>query len=187
MRIANKLLTAAGLLAVSLAPAAAELRRGAEVKAERALEGDVMALTGERRLRLAGVLAPRAGDRGSEREIAGAVAAARAALDRLARGKTLTLWHADLAEDRHGRILAYARTADGMWLQDELLRLGQARVFTQPGIAERVEEMLKLEGEARAARRGLWALAAYAVRGDGEAGRFTESFQLVEGRVRSSI
>src|SRR5262249_20973720 len=98
-------------------------------------------------------------------------------------GKTLTLWHSDLAEDRHGRIFAHARTADGTWLADELLRLGHARVFTQPGAAERTAAMLKLEAEARVARRGLWALAAFAVRNDEEAGRFTDSFQCVEGRV----
>jgi endonuclease YncB( thermonuclease family) len=185
MPIANAVLTAAALLAASLAPGAAagELRRGADVRAERALEGDTLALVGGRTLRLAGVLAPRASDRGPEREIARANAAARAALDHLARGKTLALWHAALAEDRHGRILAHARAADGPGLQDELLRLGHARVFTQPGAAERAPEMLALEAGARAARRGLWSLAAYAVRADAEAGRHTEAFQLVEGRV----
>jgi endonuclease YncB( thermonuclease family) len=164
-------------------PAAGELRRGAEVKAERALDGDTLALAGGRTLRLAGILAPKTAERGREREVAGAAAAARAALDRLSAGKTLTLWHGDLAEDRYGRLFAYARTAAGLWLQDELVRLGHARVFTQPAAAERVKEMLALEGEARAAKRGLWSLASYAVRGDEEAGRFTETFQLVEGRV----
>jgi endonuclease YncB( thermonuclease family) len=164
-------------------PAAGELRRGVAVKAERALGGDTLALEGGRVLRLAGVLAPRAADRARGRESAAAAAAAREALDRLARGKALVLWHGDLAEDRHGRLFAHAHTAEGAWLADELLRHGHARVFTQPGGAERAAEMLKLEGEARAARRGLWALPAYAVRGDEEAGRHTDSFQIVEGRV----
>jgi endonuclease YncB( thermonuclease family) len=181
---ALKILLTAVALAVSAAPAVAgELRRGADVVAERVLDGDTLALAGGRVLRLAGVLAPKSGDRERDREIGEAAAAARDALGRLAAGKTLTLWHGDLAEDRHGRVFAHARTAEGLWLADELLRLGHARVFTQPGDAERAPEMLTLEAEARAARRGLWALAAYAVRGDEEAGRFTESFQLVEGRV----
>ncbi len=188
MRVLNNVLTAVAVAfsatgTPGAATAADELRRGVEVTAERALDGDTVALADGRVLRLAGVLAPKPADRGGAREIAAAVANARAALDRLARGQALTLWHGDLAEDRHGRIFAFARTADGRWLQDELLRLGQARVFTQPGAAERAHEMLKLEAEARADRRGLWALAAYAVRGDEEAGRFTDSFQLVEGRV----
>ena len=44
-------------------------------------------------------------------------------------------------------------------------------------------EMLALEDAARVARRGLWRDAAYAVRRPVEAGRFIESFQLVEGTI----
>jgi endonuclease YncB( thermonuclease family) len=186
MRFPNNVLTAAAAIvaaAIFYGSAAAELRRGAEVVAEHALDGDTLALAGGRALRLAGILAPKAADRGREREIAEAMSAARAALERLARGKTLALWHGDLAEDRHARIFAYAQTAEGLWLQDELLRLGHARVFSQPGDAERAAAMLKLEAEARIARRGLWARSAYRVLGDGEAGRFVDSFQIVEGRV----
>jgi endonuclease YncB( thermonuclease family) len=190
MRVFNNALravsVAAAIAAALSAPAAGEFRRGANVTAESALEGDTLALAGGRVLRLAGVLAPRKGDRaagGREREIAEAAAAARAALDRLARGKVLALWQAEPAEDRHGRIVAHARLPDGAWLANELLRLGHGRVFTQPGAAERASELLKIEAEARAARRGLWALGAYAVRGDAEAARFTDSFQIVEGRV----
>lgn len=186
--IKNALTTALMLAAVPIASAAGELRRGAEVTAERALDGDTLALAGGRMLRLAGVLAPKSAERGRERdrgarEIADAAAAARHALERLARGKSLTLWHGGLAEDRHGRVFAHARTAEGVWLADELLRLGHARVFTQAEDADRAAAMLKLEAEARAARRGLWALAAFAVRTDEEAGRFSDSFQIVEGRV----
>lgn len=184
MRYLHKILIAAAVAAASIPAAAGELRRGAEVSVERALGGDTLALAGGRVLRLAGVLAPRPGDaRGHAREVAAAAAAARDALDRLARGRSLVLWQGALAEDRHGRIVAQARTPEGAWLADEMLRLGHARVFTQPEAAERAAEMLKREAEARAAKRGLWALAAYAVRGDEEADRFTDSFQIVEGRV----
>lgn len=182
--IKNALTTALMLAAIPIASASGELRRGAEVTVERALDGDTLALAGGRVLRLAGVLAPKSAerDRGA-REIADAAAAARHTLERLARGKSLTLWHGGLAEDRHGRVFAHARTAEGVWLADELLRLGHARVFTQAEDADRAAAMLKLEAEARAARRGLWALAAFAVRTDEEAGRFADSFQIVEGRV----
>ena len=172
-------------LAVSIgaAPARADWRDGGEAVVERALDGDTLALSGSRVLRLAGVLAPKAADRGPERTVEAAAEAGRAALDRLARGKQIRLWMGSAAQDRHGRLVAYAKTADGQWLQDEMLRLGHARVLTLPGAAERAGEMLKLEAEARAARRGLWALSAYAVRADSEAGRFADSFQIVEGRV----
>lgn len=184
LRFAAALAAASALLAG--APAAAELRAGDEVLAERALDGDTLALAGGQVLRLAGILAPKATDRamaGAERQVAAAAEAARAALDGLARGRKFRLHFGVAREDRHGRLVALAQNADGAWLQDEILRLGHARVFTQAGGAGRAPQMLKIEAEARARRRGLWALAAYAVRADTEAGRFTDSFQLVEGRV----
>jgi len=46
-----------------------------------------------------------------------------------------------------------------------------------------VAEMLALEAEARSARRGLWRESFYAIRQAEEAGRYIESFQLVEGTI----
>jgi endonuclease YncB( thermonuclease family) len=162
---------------------AADLRHGDVVMAERALGGDVVALRNGERLRLAGILAPHAGDRGKPRAVAAAAAAARAELDALVRGRSLRLRQKSEARDRYGRIRAEAALADGRILADEMLRRGYARVFATPDAAGRLAAMLALEREARAARRGLWALAAYAVRRDTEAGRYTDSYQLVEGTV----
>jgi len=187
MALATRLAAALAALSAVLggASAAAETRGAGEVTAERALDGDALALAGGRVLRLAGILAPKRTDAGAEREVADAADAARLALDGLARGRKLRLVFGATREDRHGRLVAQAQDegAGGAWLQGEMLRLGHARVFTQAGAAERAGEMLKIEAEARAARRGLWALAAYAVRADAVAGRHTDSFQLVEGRV----
>jgi hypothetical protein len=47
-----------------------------------------------------------------------------------------------------------------------------------------IPEMLALERRARSARRGIWRRGFYAIRSDGDAGRFIGSFQLVEGRIR---
>jgi endonuclease YncB( thermonuclease family) len=167
-------------------PARAEDKGGETVSVERAVDGDTLALAGGGVLRLAGILAPKRGDRASgpraEREVAAAAEAAQAALDALARGQKLRLVFGALREDRHGRRLAQVRDESGRWLQDELLRQGHARVFTAGGAA-RAAEMLKIEDEARTARRGIWALPAYAVRADDEAGRHADSFQIVEGRV----
>jgi len=171
---------------ISGAVARAEDKGAEAVTAERALDGDTLALAGGGVLRLAGILAPKAGDRAysarAGREVAAAAEAARAALDNLARGRKLRLVFGAAREDRHGRRLAQVQAENGVWLQGEMLRLGQARVFTAGGAA-RADEMLKIEAEARSAGRGLWAMSAYAVRDDGEAGRFADSFQIVEGRV----
>jgi hypothetical protein len=45
-----------------------------------------------------------------------------------------------------------------------MVRQGAARVRTYPDNSRRVRQLLKLEDEARAARRGLWGLDDYRVR-----------------------
>jgi endonuclease YncB( thermonuclease family) len=174
---------AALLIFAPVAAAEDGLAPAGTVSARRALDGDTLELADGQRLRLAGILAPKVGDAGAAREVAAIAAAATAALETLAAGTDITLLAANPARDRHGRLLAHARTAGGAWLQDELLRRGLARVFTQPGLATRSAAMLALEGEARAARRGLWALASYAVLGAEEAQRGQDRFAVVEGRV----
>ncbi len=166
-------------------PAAAEegLRRHFDVVAERAIDGDTLALRDGRALRLAGVLAPKPGDTGLAKDIAAIARTAADDLASLARGNTLQLFIGEIERDRHGRLIAQARLADGRWLQDELLRRGLARVFTQPGLAARATAMLAAENAARAARRGLWALPSYAVIGAAEAGRAYDRFAIVEGTV----
>lgn len=69
-----------------------------------------------------------------------------------------------------------------------MLRRGLARVYTFPDNRLLAREMLKAEAEARAARRGIWALDYYAVR-DAQAladrhGPVPDGFFLVRGTVR---
>ena len=91
--------------------------------------------------------------------------------------------------DRHGRLLAQAWLAaadstKGVWLQEMLLTQGLARVASTDDARALVPELLRIEAQARAARRGLWADPAYRVRTPADAGDALDSFQIVEGRVR---
>ena len=69
----------------------------------------------------------------------------------------------------------------------ELVRQGWARVYTFPDNRQFARELLAVEQEARAARRGMWADATYAVRptDPGKLERDVGTFQIVEGRVVS--
>lgn len=156
-------------------PAIAGTVRVAEV-----LDGDTLRLDDGRVLRLSGIEAPKPSADG-RRTLADA---ATKTLRDLAEGRALDL-AVDVPEDRHGRVLARARRDDGLWLQDELLRRGLARVHTRPDARARAAEMLAAEAEARAAGLGLWATRAYAVRpADAQAlARDIDSFQVIEGRV----
>ncbi len=186
MTVLKIALTAAALGVLPLANVQADesLRPMGPIVATRALDGDTLVLADGRMLRLAGVVAPKINDRDSSSDIQAIAAAAAAELARLAvAGADIVAFADALAEDRHGRMLLHLRSANGAWLQDQLLERGFARVLTLPGAAARAQAMLTAEAAARAARRGLWALPVYAIRQDREAGRHTDSFQLVEGRV----
>jgi len=81
--------------------------------------------------------------------------------------------------------LAHLHTADGLWVQAELLSRGLARVNSYSDNRAMLAELLLFERQARAARRGIWALPRYAVRSVKETPKFLNSFQIVEGRVKS--
>ncbi|MDH5748139.1 MAG: thermonuclease family protein [Rhodospirillales bacterium] len=153
-------------------------------------DGDTLILDrtveGSNEVRLVGIQAPKLplGRKGFKAwPLAGA---AKAELEKLVLGKRLTLSFGGAPMDRHGRLLAHLHDEDGRWVQGELLRLGLARVYSFPDNRARVADMLKLEAEARAQRRGIWALRFYEVRtAETVAGGFN-TFQLVEGRVRDT-
>jgi micrococcal nuclease len=60
------------------------------------------------------------------------------------------------ARDQYGRLLAYVWVGDLM-VNAELVRLGYAQVMTVPPNVRHQALFVKLQREARAAGRGLWA------------------------------
>lgn len=60
------------------------------------------------------------------------------------------------SRDRYGRLLAYVWVGDVM-VNAELVRLGFAQVMTVPPNVRHQALFVKLQRDARAARRGLWA------------------------------
>lgn len=117
---------------------------------------------------------------------------AKDALAEIALGKKLVLSFGGVRRDRYGRWLAHLHVMDGdtpgLWVQGEMLRRGLARVYSFPDNRALVPEMLALEREARAARRGIWALPYYAILGTdpGVLKPLRNSFQVIEGRVANA-
>lgn len=107
------------------------------------------------------------------------------ALETLALNQSVTMRFGGAKMDRHGRHLAHLFLNDGTWLQGRMLQRGMARVYSFPDNRALVNEMHTLEREARNANRGIWAHPFYALRAaTPEAlGRFTGTFQVIEGRV----
>jgi endonuclease YncB( thermonuclease family) len=113
-------------------------------------------------LRLAGL----AGLAHAGEETAARLAARRAGaeLERLVRGKTITV--ETLGEDRYGRHVALVAVAgdSGASVQEQLLQRGHALVAGRPGHPGCAGRFLAAERGARAAGLGLWAVSSYLIR-----------------------
>ena len=116
----------------------------------------------------------------------------RQAIERLSSltvGKDVTLHVREPKEDRYGNIRSQVFvTQDGreVWLQDLMLREGLARVVIAPDRPECARDLYAAEDTARAARAGLWALSAYAVRTPDNLGGDLGTFQIVDGVVKNA-
>ncbi len=155
------------------------------------IDGETLKLADGRTVRLIGAKAPmpplglRADDPWPF------VEEAKDALTRLAAGKAVELRYGGAKTDRHGYALAQAFVVEGgerLWLQQEMVRQGLARVYSFADNRACVKELLAEEAGAREKRLGLWASSLYRVESAENVerlGRLTESYQLVEGRVAS--
>ncbi|MEJ0025572.1 MAG: thermonuclease family protein [Rhizomicrobium sp.] len=158
----------------------AEIAGGQLLRVER--NGAVI-LTDGRATHLEGIrLAAGAADRAPQAFADQAISAILA----MARKAPLTLTAVPPKEDRYDRIRGQLFAGDGTWVQLALLRKGLARVALAPDRTECFTELYEAEAEARAARAGLWAVPAYAVRTPDTVGRDTGTFQIVEGTVRNA-
>jgi endonuclease YncB( thermonuclease family) len=169
------------LVAAGAGAAAAERPEGPIAVAE-VIAGDLARLADGCIVRLAGIRVPAAGDRESAAERFAALA--RAELGALLDRQVVTLTAAEAPYDRYGRLVAQVERADGVWLQGALLERGLAQVQTRPGETARAGEMLALEQDARAARRGLWAEPAFMAQDAAALDNSPGRFRIVRGRVQ---
>ena len=114
-----------------------------------------------------GLLAPNADDDGGRSAADQIAAAALARLIESAVGQTVRLEALTESPDRWKRILAdvYLQKS-GVWLQQQMLRDGLARIGACPlGGVDRLKMLRDAEADARQARRGLWRIGANQIRG----------------------
>lgn len=178
------------LLLLLAAPARADgpddLIAGPSGRVVEVIDGDTVRILGHAAdVRLVGVQAPKL-PLGRKGFAAWPLAEeARAALADLVEGRTVTLRLGESPRDRNGRTLAHLVRDDGLWVQGELLRRGWARVYTFSDNRRLIADMRAAETEARAAKRGIWTRAFYAVRPADPMALRTDigTFQIVAGRV----
>ena len=141
--------------AVGAAPAAEQ--QATTGKVAKCFDGDTIKLTDRRTVRLAGIDAPEM-DHGKQKPQYFAREATEQ-LTRLAQGKEVRLVAVDAkGKDHYGRIVADVILPDGHSLSDTMVRNGAAFVYPHTEQSAHFQERLrKLQHEAIAARRGMWA------------------------------
>lgn len=137
------------LMAVSALPARPQ-PGGLTMAVRAVLDGDTIRIGG-RRVSLLGIKAPRLGDWYNSEPFA------REARDRLS--SLVMLRYVRLEYDGQQRGRAYVFTEDGVFVNAEIVRAGLARVTGRPTV-KRLDALRAAEAEARAARRGIWSVAA---------------------------
>jgi endonuclease YncB( thermonuclease family) len=155
------------------------------------IDGETLKLTDGRIVRLVGAKAPMPplGWRGEDPWPF--VEDAKRALKGLASGRQVELGFVGRRNDRHDHLLAQVfldRGGERLWVQREMVARGLARVYSFADSRACALELLPIESEARAKRRGIWGSSAYRVVDalDLERlGRLIHSYQLVEGKVVS--
>src|SRR3990170_495156 len=153
------------------------------------IDGETLQLTDGRTVRLIGAKAPMPplGWRGDDPWPL--VDEAKVALESLASGKEVELRFGGRRTDRHGHLLAQVFVVSGgtrLWLPEELVAKGLARVYSFPDSRACIAELMAREREARAKRLGVWGSSAYRIESALDVkrlGRLMHSYQLVEGRV----
>ncbi len=118
---------------------------------------------------------------------------AKNALFNLTHNKTVELRYGGKERDRYDRALAqvFLPGQDGapdLWVQEEMVRLGFARVYTWPDTWQDANALFAAERDARADKRGIWGHSYYAIRSPepNALAQDVDSFQIVEGIITSS-
>ena len=175
------------VLFLTLVSGASALDVGGVARVVQVVDGDTVMLGtpvfGANQVRLVGIQAPKLplGRDGFKKwPLAGE---AKAALERLTLGHVVELRFGGRRMDRYGRLLAHLYVDGETWVQGTMLNDGMARVYSFPDNRSLAPEMLKAEAAARAARGGMWALTAYAIRPVVETPGLIGGFYLVEGGV----
>jgi endonuclease YncB( thermonuclease family) len=173
------------LLPASAADLPAGLAEDGTGRVVEVIDGDTVRLDDGVEVRLVGLQAPKLPLGRPDFPVWPLAEEARAALETLLLGESVTLAYGGRRIDRHGRRLAHLFLADGTWVQAAVLSVGMARVYSFADNRAAVPDLLAFEGAARAAGRGIWADPWYAIRDVDGIEADLDSFQLVEGRVVS--
>lgn len=187
------LISGAALAFTSLGLRVPDLIAGETGQLRSVMDGDTLYLDSGLKVRLSAIQAPKLplGRKGFESWPLGEES--KATLKKLTTGKTLQLYYGGERRDRYDRALAqiYSLNSKGqkdIWLQEEMVRLGMARVYTWPDTFQDSNKLYAAEIKARDAKRGIWNDDYYRIRGPepNALAQDIDSYQIVQGVITSA-
>ena len=171
------------------AAAGCALTKSERLKVRSVVDGDTLVLDDGREVRLVGTQAPKLPLGRKNFPTWPLAPEAADKLGAMTSGQMVTLKYGGARIDRHGRVLAHLFLDDGTWVQRAMVAAGLARFYSFADNRECASELLAAEHDARATRRGIWAVPYYDIRmAEDVAGldKRVGTFQLVEGRVHDA-
>jgi endonuclease YncB( thermonuclease family) len=178
------------IAASAMAAGACEaLRDGPRATVTAVRDGDTVLLDTGAEVRLVGTQAPKLPLGREDFETWPMAGEAQQALEEIVLRQKVILRYGGEDTDRHGRILAqvFVVSADReVWVQEEMLSAGMARVYSFPDNRSCLAELLAAEGRARAMKLGIWTDPYYSVRRADRPEALLDrigQYELVEGRV----
>ena len=131
------------------------VKDGHDYHVTRVIDGDTVVLNSGERLRYIGIDTPELRHR--NKNIRQMAEIARKYNEDLVLGQGIMLEYDAEVRDKYGRLLAYVFLKDGTFVNAELIQRGYALIMTIPPNVTYAELFLRLQQEAREARRGFWS------------------------------
>ncbi len=137
-----------------------DLLAGESGQVARVIDGDSFVLASGLNVSLSAIQAPKF-ERVGEFTTWPLANEARETLWALVAGKTVKLYYGGDNRDRYDRAIAQVHILDEngkprVWLQEELVKTGMARVYSWQGYRQDIDALYRAETEARRAKRGIW-------------------------------
>lgn len=144
--------------------ACADLTPGITAQVVAVTDGDTVILDSGDKVRLIGLQAPKLPLGRPDFDPWPLADEAKAKLEELSLGQTVDVRYGGAERDRHGRVLGHMFIGDDeIWAQQEMLRVGMARVYSFADNRSCLEQLYRAEAVARAERAGIWADEFYTI------------------------
>lgn len=178
-----------GLVSCSPPSPLPDMQAGETGRVTKIIDGDGLILDSGQRVRLISITAPVLSPRDGLPEAYSGESAR--ILEDLALGRRVRLFYPGLTRDKYDRALAHVVTIDAagspIWLNQAMLKHGAARVRLYGSTSARGQDLLKIESDARAAHRGLWALPTYQTQPVELLGSDARGFVILSGTLTETI